>query len=70
MRSTGLKMSSGLCTRRNPRWPSTPTLVGYCERSGAGRATNVFVRSAHGWRLAHEHLSSLPTVSPNNRNNQ
>ncbi len=30
------------------------------ERSGAGRATNVFTRTPHGWRLTHEHLSSLP----------
>lgn len=30
------------------------------ERSGSGRATNVFTRTPHGWRLTHEHLSSLP----------
>ncbi len=31
-------------------------------RSGAGRATNVFTRTEHGWQLAHEHLSPLPSA--------
>lgn len=34
------------------------------ERSGSGRATNVFTRTPHGWRLTHEHLSSLPPAAP------
>lgn len=33
------------------------------ERSGAGRATNVFTRTPHGWRLTHEHLSPLPPAA-------
>lgn len=33
------------------------------ERSGAGRATNVFTRTPQGWRLTHEHLSSLPPTA-------
>lgn len=27
--------------------------------SGSGRATNVFVKTDHGWKLIHEHLSKL-----------
>lgn len=38
-------------------WKGT---IGGEMRSGAGRATNVFMRTEHGWRLTHEHLSSLP----------
>ncbi|WP_293786061.1 GNAT family N-acetyltransferase [uncultured Aeromicrobium sp.] len=34
------------------------------KHAGAGRATNVFTRTSHGWRLTHEHLSSLPPAAP------
>lgn len=29
-------------------------------RSGSGRGTTVFARRPEGWRIVHEHLSSLP----------
>ena len=30
------------------------------QRSGAGRATNVFAHTGRSWQLTHEHLSPLP----------
>jgi ketosteroid isomerase-like protein len=38
------------------RWSGT---VQGAPASGAGRATNAFVKTPEGWRLAHEHLSTL-----------
>lgn len=41
------------------RWSGT---LDGTPRTGAGRATNVFTRTAQGWRLTHEHLSGLPVT--------
>lgn len=43
------------------RWDGT---INGQKHAGAGRATNVFTRTSHGWRLTHEHLSSLPPAAP------
>lgn len=42
------------CTYRCAGTPSGSPL------SGSGRATNAFVRTEAGWRLAHEHLNAAP----------
>lgn len=40
------------------------------EHSGSGRATNVFTRTPHGWRLTHEHLSSFPPAAPHTQTSE